>query len=407
MRDIQLLHVALGVVPPWQVKSCRLDLEQQCLDIEVDFDRGSVFSCPQCGKTECKAHDTERRTWRHLNFFQYKTLLHARVPRVQCDDCGILTVKVPWARPGSGFTLLFEALAMMMMKAMPVRVTARIVGEHDTRLWRVLAHYVLQARAKLDLSSLQAVGLDETASRRGHNYVSLFADLDQHQVIFATEGKDAGTIEAFKADLILHGCDPKGVEEFCCDMSPAYISGITEHFPHAELTFDKYHVLKIINEAVDEVRRQEQRERPELSGSRYAWLTNPENQTRAQAARIRELLVSQRNLKTARAYHIRLNFQEFWEQTSGQAEAFLKGWYFWATHSRLEPIIEAAATIKRHWHGVLRWFKSRINNGVLEGINSLVQAAKARARGYRTTRNLIMMIYLIAGKLEFNLPRPY
>jgi transposase len=329
------------------------------------------------------------------------------VPRVQCDDCGILTVKVPWARPGSGFTLLFEALAMMMMKAMPVRVTARIVGEHDTRLWRVLAHYVLQARAKLDLSSLQAVGLDETASRRGHNYVSLFADLDQHQVIFATEGKDAGTIEAFKADLILHGGDPKAVEEFCCDMSPAYISGITEHFPHAELTFDKYHVLKIINEAVDEVRRQEQRERPELSGSRYAWLTNPENQTRAQAARIRELLVSQRNLKTARAYHIRLNFQEFWEQTSGQAEAFLKGWYFWATHSRLEPIIEAAATIKRHWHGVLRWFKSRINNGVLEGINSLVQAAKARARGYRTTRNLIMMIYLIAGKLEFNLPRPY
>ena len=397
----------MGVVPPWQVKSCRLDLEQQCLDIEVDFDRGSVFSCPQCGKTECKAHDTERRTWRHLNFFQYKTLLHARVPRVQCDDCGILTVKVPWARPGSGFTLLFEALAMMMMKAMPVRVTARIVGEHDTRLWRVLAHYVLQARAKLDLSSLQAVGLDETASRRGHNYVSLFADLDQHQVIFATEGKDAGTIEAFKADLILHGGDPKAVEEFCCDMSPAYISGITEHFPHAELTFDKYHVLKIINEAVDEVRRQEQRERPELSGSRYAWLTNPENQTRAQAARIRELLVSQRNLKTARAYHIRLNFQEFWEQTSGQAEAFLKGWYFWATHSRLEPIIEAAATIKRHWHGVLRWFKSRINNGVLEGINSLVQAAKARARGYRTTRNLIMMIYLIAGKLEFNLPRPY
>jgi len=407
MRDIQLLHVALGVVPPWRVESCKLDLEQQCLDIEVDFDRGSTFRCPQCDRTECKAHDTERRTWRHLNFFQYKTFLHARVPRVRCDDCGILTVKVPWARPGSGFTLLFEALAMMMMKAMPVRAAARIVGEHDTRLWRVLAHYVLQARVKLDLSSLQAVGLDETASRRGHNYVSLFADLDQHQVIFATEGKDAGTIEAFKADLILHGGDPKAVEEFCCDMSPAYISGISEHFPHAELTFDKYHVLKIINEAVDEVRRQEQRERPELSGSRYAWLTNPENQTRTQAARIHELLVSQRNLRTARAYHIRLNFQELWEQTSGQAEAFLKGWYFWATHSRLKPIIEAATTIRRHWHGVLRWFKSRISNGVLEGINSLVQAAKARARGYRTTRNLIMMIYLIAGKLEFNLPRPY
>ena len=407
MRDIQLFQTALGLVPPWRVKTCRLDLEQKCLDIEVDFDRGSSFSCPQCGRSECKAHDTEERTWRHLNFFQYKTFLHARVPRVRCDDCGILTVKVPWARPGSGFTLLFEALAMMLMKEMPVQAAARIVGEHDTRLWRVLAYYVRLARGRVNLSTVRQVGLDETASRRGQNYVSIFVDLEQSRVIFATEGRDARTIEDFKADLILHHGQPAAVREFCCDMSPAYISGITEDFPLAELTFDKYHVLKIINEAVDEVRRQEQRERVELTGTRYAWLTNPEHQTQVQAARIHDLLVSQHNLKTARAYHIRLNLQELWEQTSEQAEAFLKGWYFWARHSRLKPMIEAAATIKRHWNGVLRWFKSRIDNGILEGINGLVQAAKARARGYRTVRNLLMMIYLIAGRLEFNLPHPY
>lgn len=407
MRDIQLFQTALGLVPPWRVKTCRLDLEQKCLDIEVDFDRGNSFSCPQCGRSECKAYDTEERTWRHLNFFQYKTFLHARVPRVRCADCGILTVKVPWARPGSGFTLLFEALAMMLMKEMPVQAAARIVGEHDTRLWRVLAYYIRLARERVNLATVRQVGLDETASRRGQNYVSIFVDLEQSRVIFATEGRDARTIEDFKADLILHHGQPAAVREFCCDMSPAYISGITEDFPLAELTFDKYHVLKIINEAVDEVRRQEQRERVELTGTRYAWLTNPEHQTQVQAARIHDLLVSQHNLKTARAYHIRLNFQELWEQTSEQAEAFLKGWYFWARHSRLKPMIEAAATIKRHWNGVLRWFKSRIDNGILEGINGLVQAAKARARGYRTVRNLLMMIYLIAGRLEFNLPHPY
>ena len=162
--------------------------------------------------------------------------------------------------------------------------------------------------------------------------------------------------------------------------------------------------MKIINEAVDEVRRQEQKLRPELKYSRYVWLKNPQNLKASQSSQLEQLDVKRLNLKTARAYHIRLNFQELWRQPPEQAEAFLKKWYFWATHSRLEPVIEAAQTIKRHWQGVLRWFTSQITNGILEGINSLVQAAKARARGYRSARNFITMIYLLAGKLKFDLP---
>ena len=187
-------------------------------------------------------------------------------------------------------------------------------------------------------------------------------------------------------------------------MSPAFISGVEKHFPEAQLTFDKFHVLKIINEAVDEVRRQEQQSRPELKRTRYIWLKNPENLKENQATTLETLQVKKLNLKTARAYHIRLNFQEFWNQPLQEAETFLRRWYFWATHSRLEPMKEAAYTIKRHWDGILRWFTSRINNGILEGINSLIQAVKARARGYRTVKNLITMIYLIGGKLEFGLP---
>ena len=404
MRDTDLFQLALGLRPPWQVVSCEFNPGKHRLDIEIDFARGSVFTCPSCGREGCAVYDTERRTWRHLNFFQHEAYLSARVPRCNCGDCGVKTVDVPWARPGSGFTLLFEALVMVMAKAMPVKCIANLLKEHDTRLWRILNHYVHQSRQGADFSAVTEIGVDETSSKRGHNYVSLFVDLESPRVLFATEGKDASTLDRFKTDLEAHHGDPSQIQEICCDMSPAFIKGVGNHFPEAHLTFDKFHVLKILNEAVDEVRRQEQQERPELKRTRYLWLKNPGNLKATQAATLDALQVKKLNLKTARAYHIRMNFQEFWNQSLQAAEVFLKKWYFWATHSRLNPIKEAAYTIRRHWGGILRWFTSKINNGILEGINSLIQAAKARARGYRTVHNLITMIYLIGGKLDFRLP---
>ena len=384
--------------------SCEFNQDKHRLDIEFDFPRGSLFSCPSCGKEGCNAYDTERHTWRHLNFFQHEAYLTAPVPRVNCGDCGVKTIEVSWARSRSGFTLLFEALIMMLAKGMPVKSIANLVKEHDTRLWRVLDHYVHESRDRSDFSAVTAVGVDETSSKRGHNYVSVFVDMKSSQILFATEGKDASTLERFKTDLEAHHGDPACIHEVCCDMSPAFTSGVEKHFPEAHLTFDKFHVLKIINEAVDEVRREEQQSHPELKRTRYLWLKNPGNLKEHQVATLAALQVKNMNLKTARAYHIRLNFQEFWNQPLQEAEIFLTKWYYWATHSRLEPIKKAAYTIKRHWDGILRWFTSKINNGILEGINSLIQATKAKARGYRTTRNLITMIYLIGGKLEFRLP---
>jgi transposase len=175
------------------------------------------------------------------------------------------------------------------------------------------------------------------------------------------------------------------------------------HLPQAEITFDRFHIVKILNEAVDAVRRDEQKNRPELKRSRYLWLKNDTSLSDSQRERRDSLAKS--HLKTARAWQIRLTFQQFYHQPSRDvAEAFLKRWYFWATHSRLPPIVEAARTLKRHWNGILRWHETKIANGILEGINSLVQAAKAKARGYRSSRNLKAMIYLIAGRLELALP---
>lgn len=398
----ELFSRALGLEEPWQVIEIDFSEADQEINIYLDFPRGSRFRCPKCGREDVPAYDTKEKRWRHLNFFQHKAYLHCPVPRIDCPDCGIKSVELAWARPGSGFTLLFEALIMALAGEMTVKALSRLIDEHDTRIWRVIQHYVAEARKKEVYLDVDKVGIDETSRKRGHHYVTLFVDLDQSKVIFATEGKDSGTIGRFSNDFHDHGGDPECVREVCCDMSPAFIDGVEHCLPNARITFDRFHVMKIMGDAVDKVRREEQRECKELKRSRYIWLKNPENLTVKQRRQLEQL--SQRNLKTARAYQIRLNLRDFWDQPLSQAGDYLKRWYFWATHSRLEPIKEAAYTIKRHWDGVVNFVKSKITNGILEGINSLVQAARNKARGYRSVEYFITIIYMIAGKLKFSLP---
>lgn len=299
MRDTTLMQQALGLTPPWTVVRSDFDTAACRLDVEIDFTPASRFACPNCGAADCPAYDTQRKTWRHLNFFQHQAYLTAGVPRVRCETCGIRQVNVPWARPDSGFTLLFEAMVMTLVSAMPVAAVARIVDEPDTRLWRVVHHYVEEGRARLDAAAVSRVAIDETAARRGHDYISLFVDLDQARVLFATEGKDAATVAAFAEDLAAHGGDPAAIAEVCIDMSPAFIKGVAESLPEAAVTFDKFHAVKIVNDAVDEVRREEQKSRPELKKTRYAWLRNETNLSTGQRETINSLAHS--NLKTARA----------------------------------------------------------------------------------------------------------
>ena len=402
----ELFRAALGLAEPWVVSRIEFSDEQRQLDLWLDFPVGSRFACPECGRSGCGAYDSTERTWRHLNFFQHKTFLHARQPRIECPDHGVKTVAVPWARPGAGFTLLMEAFILMLVQGgmTPMQV-GRLMDEHDTRLWRVLRHYVEKARSEADFSEVTAIGVDETSRSRGHNYITVFMDLDEEhrRVLFATEGKDGETVERFRKDLEAHGGTAEQIEEACLDMSAAFIRGLGEQFPDAQLTFDNFHLMQLLNDAVDQVRRAEQRTAPELKGTRYVWLKNDWNRSEKQAEIFDALRASK--LATVRATHIKSTFQDLFAlDTVEEAEPLLKRWYFWATHSRIGPIIKAAKTIKEHWAGVLRWFLSRISNGVLEAINGLIQSAKARARGFRSVRYLITMVYLIAGKLDFKLP---
>jgi len=408
----ELFRVALGLATPWVVSKIEFSEEQRQLELWLDFPAGSRFVCPECGRggrdgrDECGVYDSSERTWRHLNFFEHKTLLHARQPRIECPDHGVKTVEVPWSRPGSGFTLLMEAFILVLVRGgMTPTQAAGLIGEHDTRVWRILQHYVEQSRAAADFSEVTAIGVDETSRRRGHNYISVFMDLDSEhsRVLFATEGKDAGTVRAFKQDLEAHGGRAEQIEEACLDMSAAFIAGLRAQFPEAQLTFDNFHLMKLLGDAVDRVRREEQPTHPELKGTRYVWLKNDWNRTEKQTRIFDELRSSK--LATVRATHMRSVFQDLFAYDSVEkAEPLLKQWYFWATHSRIPPMIKAAKTIKRHWAGVLRWFTSRISNGLLEAINGLIQSAKRKARGFRSTRYLTTMVYLIAGKLDFKLP---
>jgi len=403
MPEQELFAAAIGLQSPWYVSNLDFSLANKKLGIEIDFERGSEFPCPCCGKP-AKAYDTKQQSWRHMNFFQHQAYLHARVPRVNCPGgCGIKQIDVPWARPGSGFTLLLEALILSYCKEMPVNKVGELMGEHDTRLWRVIHHYVDTERALQDYSHVTEIGMDETACRRGHSYVSFFYDMDKRKLLFGTSGKDKATVKAFQEDFIAHGGAPEAVEQACSDMSPSFISGIKEYLPNADITFDKFHIVKIINEGVDAVRREEVADNEVLKKTRYIWLKNESNLTDKQKGTIED--ISKLNLKTSRAYQIRLNFQEFFSQPDrSSGEEFLNKWYYWATHSQLEPMVKAARTIKAHWDGILNWFDSQLTTGFIEGMNGLIQAAKSKARGYRSDKNFIAIAYLLGAKLEFKLP---
>ncbi len=292
---------------------------------------------------------------------------------------------------------------MTLVKHMPVAAAARLIGEHDTRTWRIVFHYVEEALARVDLADLRRICIDETAAKRGHDYITLFVDIDRRRVVYIADGKDADTVAEFADHVDARGGDASRVKEVCVDMSGAFIKGVTENLTEAEITFDKFHVMKLIGDAVDKVRRAESKSRPELKRSRYLWLKNETNLNAAQRATLGSLRHT--NLKTARAYHLRLAFQDIYKEYSREwATLHLDRWYSWARRSRLEAMKQVAATIDRHKDGILAWFDSGIANGLIEGINSLVQAAKAKARGYRNRKTLKVVTYLIAGKLDLRLP---
>ena len=407
MDASEVLSLGLGMAPPWRLVDQRLDTIKRphVLEILLEADRGALFPCPECA-TPCKAHDFKEFSWRHLNFFQHHCMITARVPRTDCAVHGVKRVQVPWAREGSGFTVLFEQAAMIMVREMPVLAVARIIAITDKRLWRIVEHYVAKALRGLDLSGLTAFAFDETASKRGHNYVTVFIDANRRRepVVFATPGKGKASVKAFRVFLKTHGGNASNVVEVVCDMSPAFLAAIATEFPGANVTVDWFHVVQLFTKAVDDVRKAERKLVHMPAATRWAVLKAADGKlTSKQAAALAELEAG--DFLTAVAWRIKEKLR--WVRRAGTPRAARWRLSHFLRHAReqigdgplFEAVRRALETVEKHLGRILERWTSTHSNARMEAMNGLFQAARARARGYRNTATFITMIYLIAAPL--------
>lgn len=398
----QIFEAALGIANPWYIKGVDFDVAHKSLSIHIDFVAGSRFAYPGIDGAH-PVHDTQIKRYRHLNFFQHECHLEVRVPRVRLPDGKVALVEPDWAGKLSGFTLLFEALVLMLARQMPFSAVARIVGESWHRVYAVCTKYVELAVDAADLSGVRAIAIDETSCQRGHDYLTLVADAEERKVIFVTNGKDAKTVDSFAKHLSAHGGDASQIVSASIDMSPAFIKGVTDHLPNARITFDKFHVIAHASAAVDKMRRVEQKTDPDLKGVRWALLKDRSKLTASQSADLEALIARIATKRTARAWLYREQLREILERKQiNVVSALLAQWCINVMRSKVEPMKEVAKMIRHHFDGIIAWAQTRQTNGFLEALNGLFQAAKRKARGYARIHTMRTVIFLIAGKLDFN-----
>jgi transposase len=406
MDSRTIFSLALGITSPWTLQGVRFEQtadSQRQLHIDIGFEAGSRFKDEQ-GKL-CPVHDTVERSWKHLSFFQHECFLHCNVPRIKTSIAGVSTVQVPWARPGSGFTLLFEAFALALIeREMPVNRAAQMLGEYPQRIWTIFNHWVSKALEQDQLEPVEHLGIDETSTKKGHHYVTLGVDLQRGRVIHVAQGKDSKAVASIAKKIKDKGGDCQQVSQVSMDLSAAFMAGVSASFANAKITFDKFHIVKLLNDAMDTVRRQERREHQELKGHRYMFLRNPATLSQSATAKLQDLV--QLYPVLGKAYRLKTLFADLWTMPDrATAQAFVEDWLAQAQECVIGPFIKFARTVKAHLSGILQYFDSGLTNAMLEGINNKVQLAKRRARGYRNPTNFANMIYFLCGRLTMPYPR--
>lgn len=403
----KVFEAALGIAAPWSVVSVEFDEAAKRLTVLIDFKPGSRFAVSGHQGVH-PVHDTVTKTYRHLSFFQHECHLQVRTPRVKLPSGSVRLVEPDFAGRLSGFTLLFEAMILMLAQQMPFAAVARIAGESAYRVMAVCERYVEIALGLADFSDVRALAVDETSRARGHDYVTLAADALKRRVLFVTEGRDAKTIQELAVHLDEHGCPPERIDSVSIDMSPAFIRGVSEEFANARITFDKFHVVWHANAAVDKMRRIEQRTDKSLKGLRWSLLKDRSNLRPAAAADLDTLIAKMSTVRTARAWLYKEQLREILERKQiNIVRAMLEHWCTCVMRSKVEPMKEVAALVRRHLEGIVAWAQTRQTNGFLEAINGLFQAAKRRARGFTRLSTIRTVIFLIAGKLDFQAINPH
>jgi transposase len=404
MRDVEFYQQLLGLASPWTVSKVELSVKDQRVDIWAEHKEGLKWPCPECGKKLALYDHTDERVWRHLDTMQFKTFLHARPPRVKCEDHGVVQVKLSWSEPNSRFAGSFERFAIDVLRECDVHGATKILGVSWDEAWHIQERAVARGLLVKGVRVIPYLAVDEKAVAKGHHYMTLVCDHANGTVEYIADGRKQESLDGYWRTLTPEQL--KGIEAVSMDMWEAYIQSVLEHVPDGEkkIVFDKFHIVQHMNEAVDDVRKEEHLKLQEagkspLAKSKYIWLYAEENLPLKHWTRFEELKAL--NLKTGRAWAIKESLRGLWDYVSeGWARRFWKDWNSWAMRSKLEPVKEVARMIKSHLANVMTYFTHRITNAVAEGLNSKIQTIKKRAYGYRNPEHFKTAVLFHCGGLQ-------
>lgn len=404
MQDHELYRRILGIEAPWQVERVELKLQQGEVHVYLTHQNQQEWACSECGTRGPLYDHQPEREWRHLDTCQYRTILHAAPPRMQCSEHGVRVAKLSWAEPGSRFTALFEALAIMWLK----HASQKAVAEQLQLSWDEV-HGIMERAVKRGLARRQAeeipkLGVDEKAFRKGHKYLTLVNDLQRNRVLYVAEDREQRSLDGFWSTITAE--QRASIEAVALDMWDPYVASIQDHLSEAEkkMVFDKFHIAKHLGEAVDKVRRREHKalkaegdER--LTGTKYDWLRNPATMEGQQRREFAELRNSE--LQTARAWALKETAMSLYNYVYEKpARKHFQWWYNWAVRSRLQPIKDVARMLKRRFENIVTYVRHRITNAASESLNAKIQWVKYTARGFRNKQNFIHAIYFHCGGLD-------
>ncbi len=404
MRDTELYRQVLGLEAPWEVDRVELSTEGGRVDVWVNHPRGTRWTCPSCERVLPAYDHGEEREWRHLDTCQFLTYVHARPPRVECPEHGVRRVRLPWADPMTRFTALFERLAVDVLRECDVAGASRLLRTSWDETWHLMERAVERGQAVKETMVPALVGVDEKSAGRGQDYLTVVSDLGAGTVEYLADERRQSSLDSYFDQFDAE--ELAGIEAVGMDMWEPYANSVRAHLEDADqkIVFDKFHIMKHMVSAVDTVRKRENRALSatgdkSLTGSKYLWLYSAENLPDRHHERFGVLRNG--DLKTSRAWAIKENLRFLWDyRRRGWAEKHWKSWYFWATHSRLDPVIEVARTFKRHLPGLLSFFDHRITSAGAEGLNSRIQAIRVSARGYRNREHFKTAIYFHLGGLD-------
>lgn len=405
MQDTRLYEQILGLTAPWFVKSVALKVAEHRVDLEVEHGTEALWVCPECGQS-CRLYDhAEVRSWRHLDTCQFQTYLHSRIPRVECPEHGIRNVEVPWGQRGSRFTMLMECwIIRLLEQCQNIQGACALAGITWDQGFGVMQRAVQRGQARKAAAPIRYLGVDEKAFRKGRHFVTIVSDLEQGAVQYVAEHHRTESLAGYYQQL--SPTHLAAIEAVAMDMYEPYILATMTHVPQAadKIVFDRFHIMKNLNEALDRVRQQENedlsRQRDQrLAKTRMLWLWAEEHLPEKYRARFAAL--KDQDLRTAKAWAMKENLRHLWEQSTPRvAQAFFNKWDHWVQRSGLKPLMRVAKTLRQKLPQIINYCKHPLTSAGCEGLNSKITTIKFRAAGFRNLENFKNAILFYCGKLD-------